>query len=90
MKTTILVLLGLITFAIAVDESLFRKCTQSSFCRRCRGVNGTSRYEVLVDTLYTDTSQITVEIQNKENLHLFLMKLGALKVGDKEIIKTVA
>lgn len=88
MKTIILVLL--ISSAIAVDESLFRKCTQSSFCRRCRGVNGTSNYEVLVDTLHTDTSQITVEIQNKENLHLFLMKLGALQVGDKEIIKTVA
>lgn len=82
MKTTVYVLLAAISLAVAVDESIFRKCSQSSFCNRCRSVNGTSRYEVLVDTLSVDTSSISVEIRNNENQHLFVLKLEALKVGD--------
>jgi hypothetical protein len=83
MKAIILIIIGLIYLTIAQeDRGIYKKCTESSFCRRCRSVRGPSIYEVLPETLYTDSTSVTVEIRNKENNHLFLLKLGALQVCD--------
>ena len=81
MKLIILALFTLISFVAPADKDLFKNCANSSFCRRCRKVSGTSKYEVLGNTLNQATSTgITVDIRNNENGILFVMKLGVLKV----------
>lgn len=74
-------LFGVLKFSTAVDSTVFKTCEQSSFCRRCRNQN-VSNYEVLSDTLYTDSRNVFVEIRNRDNGHLFVLKLSALVVVD--------
>lgn len=76
---TVICLVGLVTLSTAVDRTVFKTCEQSSFCRRCRYQNS-SNYEVLSDTLYTDSTNVVVEVRNDNNGQLFLLKLSALKV----------
>ena len=83
MKVIIWVIAALIYLAVAQEErGTYKTCKDSSFCRRCRKVQGPSKYVVLPETLYTDSTSVTVEIKNNENNHLFLLKLSALEVCD--------
>uniref|UniRef100_A0A336LQR0 CSON011306 protein n=1 Tax=Culicoides sonorensis TaxID=179676 RepID=A0A336LQR0_CULSO len=82
-------LLGLILFVllstivICVDKNNFKRCDQSSFCRRCRKVQpGSSPYSLVSSTLKTFKSYITLDLKNNENGHEFILKLEAVK-GDK-------
>lgn len=48
--------------------------------RRCRKVQaGNSPYDIISNTLNTYANYITLDILNKENSHVFVMKLEALK-----------
>jgi hypothetical protein len=76
----LIIVIALIGFSASVDRDNWKRCYQSSFCRRCRNVTGISPYDVNKSSLYTDSTRISVEIMNKENQHVFLMKLGALEV----------
>lgn len=79
-SVTILILACLASFVAGADKSLFKTCQQSSFCRRCRYTNETFSYEVLVGSLITRVDFLTVDIRNKVNEHLFVLKLEAFKV----------
>lgn len=80
--TLLICVVGFAKFSTAVDRTIFKTCEQSSFCRRCRYQN-TSNYEVLSETLYTDSTSVFVEIRNGDNGHLYLLKLSALQVTDQ-------
>lgn len=82
---TIIWVISFVKYNVAVDRSVFKTCEQSSFCRRCRYQNA-SNYEALSETLYTDSTYISVEIRNQENGQLFLLKLSALEVKKKHCI----
>lgn len=70
----------LIGLTIAVDKNNFKRCDQSSFCRRCRKVQpDQSPYALDLNTLKTYKSYITVELKNTENNHEFLFQLEAVK-----------
>ncbi|XP_037029442.1 neutral alpha-glucosidase AB-like [Bradysia coprophila] len=75
---TVIWLVGLLKFSTAVDRTVFKTCEQSSFCRRCRYQNS-SNYEVLGETLYTDSTNFFVDIRNEDNGHLFVLRLRGLK-----------
>lgn len=77
---TQVVIISLFISVIEAGRNNYRKCPETSFCRRCKSVTGPSKYEVVLSTLYTETTGISVHIVNKENKHLFIMKLKALKV----------
>jgi hypothetical protein len=63
--------------------------------RRSRNVNyEKSPYEIVPNTLNTNANYITVDVVNKENGHLFVLKLEGLKVDlkliyEKFIIKII-
>jgi hypothetical protein len=77
----IIFIAGLIYLAIAQeDRGIYKKCEDSSFCRRGRSVSGESKYQVLPETLFTETTFVSVEIKHVDSNHLFVMKLGALEV----------
>ncbi|XP_059616184.1 neutral alpha-glucosidase AB [Phlebotomus argentipes] len=84
MRLIIVGLLGLLfAFAGGVDKNNFKNCDQSSFCRRCRKIEpGNSPYEVQLATAKTFPDHLTVDVVNKENDHVFLLKLVGLK-GNK-------
>lgn len=78
----VLATLGIVIFAIsfvtAVDEWKFKKCNQSSFCRRCRYMNqNDSPYEILPTTLSID-GHMKVDLINNENQQKFVLTLKAL------------
>ena len=79
MKLVIFGVLTLISLISAVDKELFKTCTQSSFCRRCREQRGPSKYEVLRETLLVENNRITLDIRNNENQHMFVLKLGMIQ-----------
>lgn len=78
--TAVIWLIGLFNLNTAVDPTVFKTCEQSSFCRRCRYQNS-SNYEVLGATLYTDSTNVFVDIRNEDNGHLFVLRMSALKVN---------
>jgi hypothetical protein len=50
--------------------------------RRSRKVQaGNSPYEIIPNTLNTYANHITTDIRNKDNQHVFVLKLEALKVS---------
>ena len=62
----------------AVDRNKFRTCQQSSFCRRCRGLEpGTDIYSVDVSTLQLNAGQAEVLLKHGEDR--FRMEISALK-----------
>ena len=64
----------------AVDRNKFRTCQQSSFCRRCRGMEpGTSVYSLDVSTLQVSSGQAEVMLKHDEDR--FRMEISALKNG---------
>ncbi|XP_069692372.1 neutral alpha-glucosidase AB [Periplaneta americana] len=74
--------IALIYHADAVDRNNFKSCQQSSFCRRCRGLQpGRSAYELNLNTLKVDPSSIEAELVNTENGVRFHFQLFALKDG---------
>lgn len=80
MKLIVLGILVFVNLAAAADREIYKNCTNSHFCQRCRSVTGISPYEVLADTLGTGTSGLTVDVRNKENGKIFLLQLRALEV----------
>lgn len=73
----------LVTLALGVDKNNFKRCDQSSFCRRCRKVQpGNSPYSLVYSSLKTYKTYITVDLKNNNNGHEFVLKLEAVK-GDK-------
>lgn len=79
-SAAILMLACLASLVAGADKSLFKTCQQSSFCRRCRYTNETFSYEALADSLLTGAYYLTVDIRNKVNGHLFVLRLEAFKV----------
>jgi hypothetical protein len=79
-----LIVLCIVSFIISAkaveDRQLFKNCSTTNFCQRCRNVRGPSNYEVLLNSLYTDSDSVTAEIRDKNSGHLFLLKLKALEV----------
>lgn len=82
MKSSALVIFIFACLAVAQeDRGIYKTCLDSSFCRRLRNVvAGSSKYAVLPETLYTDSTSVTLEIKHTESNHLFLLKLSALQV----------
>lgn len=63
--------------------SVFKQITDFCFSidRRCRKIQpDNSPYELVPATLNTYSDSITADIVNKENGHLFVLKLEAVKV----------
>ena len=61
----------------AVDRNKFRTCQQSSFCRRCRGMEpGQDVYSVDVSTLQVNSK---AEVLIKHGEDRFRMEISALK-----------
>lgn len=70
----------LVDISQSVDRNNFKTCEQSSFCRRCRKVPAdNSKFQLVPGTLNTYSDSITVDLVNKENEHLYVVKVGALK-----------
>lgn len=84
----VICLVAVIKLSAAVDRNVFKTCEQSSFCRRCRYQNA-SNFDVLSDTLYTDSTNVFVEVRNENNGHLFVLKLSALKVTDHLVVQNL-
>lgn len=75
---TLAIIICAISYVTAVDEWMFKKCNQSSFCRRCRYINeNESPYVVLPTTLSID-GHMKVDIVNNENQQTFVLTLKAL------------
>lgn len=76
--TTLAIILLATSYVTAADEWMFKKCNDSSFCRRCRYINqNESPYEVLPTTLSID-GHMKVDIVNTENQQTFVLTLKAL------------
>lgn len=76
-------LFGLIGYfalvVLAVDQNNFKKCEQSSFCRRCRNIKpGQSPYYLNLDSLQVSESDVDAELVNKENNARFKFTLTSL------------
>jgi len=79
----VLTALGIAVFAInsvtAVSEWQYKKCNQSSFCRRCRYMDqNDSPYEILPATLSID-GHMKVDLINNNNNQTFVLTLRALE-----------
>lgn len=69
-----------VILTLAVDKNNFKTCDQASFCKRSRNVQyEKSPYEVIADSLNTNANYITVDLTNKENGQLFVLKLQGVK-----------
>lgn len=80
MRLPILFLFALIIKnSFGVDPSNFKTCEQSSFCRRCRKIEGgNSKFALKPASLNTYKGSITLDVVNKETKHEFILKLTAL------------
>lgn len=70
--------------ANAVDHSVFKTCTQSSFCRRCRALQpGTSTFNVIASTepVTVDSSTVRVDLTNTANGVSFVLTVQALEAN---------
>nr|CAD7194435.1 unnamed protein product [Timema douglasi] len=64
---------------VGVDRNNFKTCQQSSFCRRCRGVEpGKSPYALQLNTLRVEDSSVEAILINTNNLVQFKFQLFAL------------
>lgn len=64
----------------AVDHDVFKTCSQSSFCRRCRALKpGVSTFNVLAETLTTAASSVTMDVINAANGQMFVLSVQALQ-----------
>ncbi|XP_032679832.1 neutral alpha-glucosidase AB isoform X2 [Odontomachus brunneus] len=64
----------------AVNRDNFKRCDQSSFCRRCRKMEaGKTPYQLLPDTLVQDEFMINVELYNKDTNIFYVVKFISLK-----------
>ncbi|XP_017478235.1 PREDICTED: neutral alpha-glucosidase AB isoform X1 [Rhagoletis zephyria] len=67
-------------YALTVDQTNFKTCDQSSFCRRCRKVKPDNpKFALVPGTLNTYSDSITADLIHKDNKHLFSLKLEALE-----------
>ncbi|XP_055910340.1 neutral alpha-glucosidase AB-like [Eupeodes corollae] len=80
LKLIVLILFTLYQCGSGVDKSTFKTCSQSSFCRRTRkDLPGSSKFAVLPETLKTSDNFVELDLINKANDHLFILKLEALE-----------
>ncbi|XP_031625087.1 neutral alpha-glucosidase AB-like isoform X1 [Contarinia nasturtii] len=71
-----------LTSVLTYNGSIYKTCKQSSFCRRCRKVeHNNSSFELLPATLNTHSDSIKVHLLNKNNGHIFLLKVEGVQ-GD--------
>ncbi|XP_043279145.1 neutral alpha-glucosidase AB isoform X2 [Venturia canescens] len=64
----------------AVNRDDFKKCDQSSFCRRCRKVEpGKTPYEVLPNTIDANETTLFSDLYNKDTGVNYILHLTALK-----------
>ncbi|XP_017491998.1 PREDICTED: neutral alpha-glucosidase AB-like [Rhagoletis zephyria] len=67
-------------YALTVDQTNFKTCDQSSFCRRCRKVKPDNpKFALVPGTLNIYSDSITADLIHKDNKHLFSLKLEALE-----------
>uniref|UniRef100_A0A1B0AK62 Glucosidase II subunit alpha n=1 Tax=Glossina pallidipes TaxID=7398 RepID=A0A1B0AK62_GLOPL len=80
MRLIIFVLIAYIFhMTFGVDPNNFKKCEQSSFCRRCRKIApGNSKFALVPGSMNTYSNAITVDLINKDTQHLYVVKLEAL------------
>ncbi|XP_070495450.1 neutral alpha-glucosidase AB [Chironomus tepperi] len=65
---------------LAVDKNNFKTCEQASFCKRSRNVqHEKSPFEVNIDTLIVSPNHINVDLSNKHNGQIFVLKLEGIK-----------
>ncbi|XP_037936994.1 neutral alpha-glucosidase AB-like [Teleopsis dalmanni] len=75
-----LLLFCVVGLALGVDQTNFKTCDQSSFCRRVRKLQpGNSKFALVPGTLNTYSDSVTADIIHKDNQHLFVFKLEALQ-----------
>lgn len=78
MRLVLAIIISAIAYVTSVEDWKFKKCNQTSFCRRCRYINqNESPYEVLPSTLSID-GHMKVDIRNNENQQVFVLTLKAL------------
>lgn len=78
-QVSLLIALSLISVSQSADHSLFKTCSQSSFCRRNRGVNGT--FNVDVNSLMVNPYQMNVELTNSAFSDIrFVLTVRAIEV----------
>ncbi|XP_004521723.1 neutral alpha-glucosidase AB isoform X2 [Ceratitis capitata] len=78
-----LLILCIFEYAVAVDQTNFKTCDQSSFCRRCRNVKpDNTKFALVPGTLNIYSDSITADLQHKDNKHLFSLKLEGIEKGD--------
>lgn len=73
-------MLCLVLAANAVNRDDFKKCEQSSFCRRCRKVEaGKTPYELVANTIAVNESILYSDLYNKDTGVFYVLQLTALK-----------
>ncbi|XP_014206129.1 neutral alpha-glucosidase AB isoform X2 [Copidosoma floridanum] len=78
--TAVLLLAIMAQTTSGVQRENFKKCENSSFCRRCRKVEpGKTPYELLPDTLSHKESTLHIELYNKVTGVYYRLELTALK-----------
>ncbi|WKY16061.1 hypothetical protein Q1695_001054 [Nippostrongylus brasiliensis] len=75
MRKLLILILGLLSVANAVDRLKFKICEQSAFCKRQRDVKATG-YEVVDDSVKFNETSLSAQIKNKDlTLDLFIVAL---------------
>ncbi|VDL71495.1 unnamed protein product [Nippostrongylus brasiliensis] len=75
MRKLLILILGLLSVANAVDRLKFKICEQSAFCKRQRDVKATG-YEVVDDSVKFNETSLLAQIKNKDlTLDLFIVAL---------------
>ncbi|XP_055843079.1 neutral alpha-glucosidase AB-like [Episyrphus balteatus] len=76
----ILIIFTLHNYGWGVDRTTFKTCQQSSFCRRTRkDTPGSSKFAIVSDTLKSFDDFVELDLVNKANDHLFVLRLEALE-----------
>ncbi|KAL1458535.1 hypothetical protein WDU94_008677 [Cyamophila willieti] len=75
-----LVLLCAAQLVTSVDQNNFKKCDQSSFCRRCRTMQpGSAPFALVEDSFQISTHDVKAILLNKENNVQFTLVLTSLR-----------
>jgi alpha 1,3-glucosidase len=78
----IYLLFVVVRLVLGVDRNNFKKCDESSFCKRHRKLESRdSPYVVKPETVSIGTSSVTLEIENTEKKVVFAAELNSLTDG---------
>jgi len=80
---TLLLLFGIPLVTESVDESQFKKCNDSGFCRRNRQAATDRSYRLIANTVAIEATEITATIRNDAVEKDFLLRLSS--VGNSTI-----